>query len=232
MLKYKNLTIIGTSHIAKQSLREVEQIIKAVKPDVVALELDKKRFIGLTKPEMKKKPTLLDIGALGFKGYLFAKLGEYAERKLGASVGVKPGDEMMKATQIASEVGAKVALVDQPIEVTMKNFSNNLTWKERFRFVGDVCRQVFKRKKNRKLPFDLNKVPGPEVVEKLIGKMKGRYPNVYKALVADRNVYMGKRLFKLMNTYEKVVAVVGAGHSKEMIEEIRLIEKNKNIKLE
>jgi len=44
MIKYKNLSIIGTSHIAKQSLDEVKDIIEHTKPYINALELDKKRF--------------------------------------------------------------------------------------------------------------------------------------------------------------------------------------------
>ena len=38
-MNYKNLTIIGTSHIAKQSLDDVETAIEHGKPDIVALEL-------------------------------------------------------------------------------------------------------------------------------------------------------------------------------------------------
>ena len=43
-LKYKNLIIIGTSHIAKQSLEEVQRTIEKEKPEIIALELDKKRL--------------------------------------------------------------------------------------------------------------------------------------------------------------------------------------------
>jgi pheromone shutdown-related protein TraB len=227
MIKYKNLIVVGTSHIAKQSLEEVELIITTEKPAVVALELDRARLAGLMNKELKRKPSIFDVKKIGFKGYLFAKAGEFAERKMGAQVGVSPGDEMLKAAEIASKVGAKVALVDQDIKVTMKNFSKAVTWREKFRFIGDVFKQIFKRKKNRKLPFKLNKVPGPEIVEKLMNKMQERYPTVYMALVGDRNVYMAKRLHKLMGNYDKIVAVVGAGHSKGLVEEVKKLEKGK-----
>ena len=51
MRTYKNLTIIGTSHIAIQSIREVGNVIMLQKPSIVALELDTDRFYGL----MQKK---------------------------------------------------------------------------------------------------------------------------------------------------------------------------------
>jgi len=47
-MKYKNLTIIGTSHIARQSLEEVKSAIEKIKPDIIAIELDRKRYYGLT----------------------------------------------------------------------------------------------------------------------------------------------------------------------------------------
>ena len=229
MIKYKNLMVIGTSHIAKQSLEEVEGIIKSTKPQVVALELDRNRFIGIHNKELKKKPGITDIKQLGFKGYIFALIGGYVEKKLGSQVGVSPGDEMLKAVEAASSVEAKIALIDQDIKITLKNFSRTLTWKERGRFLVDIIKQLFKGK--QKLPFDLRKVPEKELVTKLITKMQERYPNVYKSLVGDRNVYMAKRLWKLMQNYGLIVAVVGVGHEEELIEEVRLIERNKKQQL-
>ncbi len=48
-MKYKNLIIIGTSHIAKQSLEEVKDVITNEKPDTVCIELDEKRFKALSE---------------------------------------------------------------------------------------------------------------------------------------------------------------------------------------
>ena len=53
-MKYKNLILVGTSHIAKQSLEEVERVIKEKKPEIIALELDKKRFFALTTKKTRK----------------------------------------------------------------------------------------------------------------------------------------------------------------------------------
>ena len=38
------LKIIGTSHIAKESVEEVKDTILKEKPDIIALELDRKRL--------------------------------------------------------------------------------------------------------------------------------------------------------------------------------------------
>ena len=84
-VKYKNLTIIGTSHIAKQSLQEVENSINKIKPEIIALELDRKRYYSLTH-KTKRKLKLRDIKRIGFKGYLFNLIGAWVEKKLGKLV--------------------------------------------------------------------------------------------------------------------------------------------------
>ena len=83
-----NLTIIGTSHIARQSLQEIEQSVKENKPDLIALELDPNRFQALISNQ-KSKIRLRDITQVGVKGFLFAVIGAYIQKKLGKMVGVQ-----------------------------------------------------------------------------------------------------------------------------------------------
>lgn len=222
MQVFRNLILIGTSHIAKQSVEEVNIVITKEKPEVVALELDKGRFYALVNKQ-KGRLRLRDIKLIGFKGYVFAKLGEYVERKLGGKVGINPGQEMLKAAQVASREKCKIALIDQKIEVTLKNFSKEITWKEKFRFFVDIFKGIFSKK--YRISFDLSKVPEKEIIVKMLKHVKERYPNFYKVLVEDRNKFMAKKLFKLMQNYEKIVAVVGAGHEEEIIEEIKNLDR-------
>ena len=222
MQVFRNLILVGTSHIAKQSIEEVEEVILKEKPAIVALELDKGRFDALIHG-IKGRIGLREARVIGLKGYLFAKIGEYAERKLGGHVGVKPGDDMLSAAKTATKEGAKIALIDQKIEITLKNLSKELTWKEKFRFFSDIITGIF-NKKNR-IKIDLTKVPEKDMISKILKQTKKRYPNFYKVLVEDRNKFMAKKLFRLMKEHSKVVAVVGAGHEEEIIGEIKKLEK-------
>lgn len=219
MLYYKNIIIIGTSHISIDSVKEVEWYINKEKPDVVALELDRGRFRALMYG--KRKVGFTDIKSIGIKGYLFALIGAYVERKLGKIVGVSPGSEMKKAAEVAKENKCRIALIDQDIAITLKRFSKDITWKEKFRFLFDIFKGIFKR---QKIPFDLKKVPSKNVINKLMNVVKKRYPNAYKVLVVERNKIMAKHLYKLMQNY-KVVAVVGAGHEEDLVEDIKRLER-------
>lgn len=220
MLRYKNLILIGTSHIAIQSVRDVTTVITNEKPDVVALELDKARFHALFHPQTRALP-LRAITQFGIKGYLFARLGHYVEHKLGSIVGVAPGSEMRTAAETAQHVGAHLALIDQPIETTLKRFSQRLTWKEKFRFVTDLLFGVFKK---NTIAFDPRTVPDTATINKLLSDVKKKYPNVHHTLVVERNRYMAKRLHRLMENHTLIVGVIGAGHEVAIIDEIKTLE--------
>ncbi|HLF54761.1 MAG TPA: TraB/GumN family protein [Candidatus Nanoarchaeia archaeon] len=210
----ENLRIIGTSHISPESLRQVERVILEESPAVVAVELDRKRFAALLQ-KGKRKLSFSDIRRVGFKGWLFALVGAWVEEKLGKKVGVSPGAEMLLAIKTAQKVNAKIAFIDQDIEITLRRFSKALSWKEKWRFAVDLFKGFFFGKG---VKFDLSKVPSEKVIEKLIRDVRLRYPNVYRVLVAERNEVMAHRLFHIMKQFpdEKVIAVVGAGHEREI----------------
>jgi len=217
MRKYKNLTIVGTSHISRESIDDVERNILEIKPEVVAIELDRKRFNSLVYNK-RTKFRIRDIKSIGLKGFLFNLIGSFIENKLGKLVNIKPGSEMKMAVKSAYKVKAKVALIDQDIAITLRRLSNKLSTREKLRFIFDVFRGLFVREK---IPFDIKKVPSKEVVIKLTSTVKKRYPNIYKVLIEERNYVMGRYLYGLMQSYNKIVAVVGVGHEDEIIGEIK-----------
>ncbi|MBL7055082.1 TraB/GumN family protein [Candidatus Woesearchaeota archaeon] len=217
---YKNLIIIGTSHIAKQSLDEVKRTIEEEKPDIIALELDEQRLYSLMSRK-KPKASIYNIGRIGFKGFIFSLIGAWAEKKLGEIVGVSPGDEMKTAVRLARKNKIRIALIDQNIEVTLKRFSKALSWREKWNFIADLFKAFILRKKE--IEFDLSTVPDEKIIKKMINHVKKRYPNIYRVLIEERNIIMADNLSKLMdlNKDKKIVAIIGAGHEKEMVEMIK-----------
>lgn len=215
-MKYKNLKIIGTSHIAKQSIKEVQDIIAKEEPGIVALELDKKRLTALLS-EKKEKVRVKDIKHVGFKGWLFSVIGAWVEKKLGDQVGVSPGSDMVSAFKAARKVKARIALIDQDIEITLRRFSEELTWKEKWRFFVDIVKGLIFRK--TEIGFDLSKVPTQATISKLVRKVKKRYPNIYKVLITERNYVMAANLANLLVRFpdDKIIAIVGAGHEKDIL---------------
>ena len=117
-----NITFVGTSHISPESVKNVKDAIISKKPDIVAIELDKKRIRALLS-EKKRGLSFGDVKRIGLKGWLFALFGQWLQKKLGQKIGVMPGAEMLAAYKTARKNDIQVALVDQDIEKTLRNFS-------------------------------------------------------------------------------------------------------------
>ena len=224
MQQYKNLFVIGTSHISIESVKAVKENILKLKPNIVCLELDQKRFHSLMYSK-KSKFRFRDIKALGLTGFLFNVVGAWVEKKLGRIVGVSPGSDMKEAAKTAHEVKADLALIDQDITITLKKLSKRLTFKEKAYFAWEIIKGLFVRKPQ--IQFDLKKVPSKETIDKMTKHVKKHYPSIYLTLIKERNEYMAKALYKLttINQDKTVLAVVGAGHEEEIISLVKKCKK-------
>jgi pheromone shutdown-related protein TraB len=217
-----HIIVIGTSHIARESIEDIQRAVEQHQPQFVAVELDVKRLHALLSKK-KRGLRLVDIRRVGFKGFVFAAIGGFLQRKLGKMVGSAPGSDMLEAVKIAREKKCTLALIDQDIEVTLRRFSQSLSWRERFRFVGDLVRGLLFPKRELKRVgldhIDLSKVPPDVLVRKLTLQLKKRYPSVYQVLIKERNDVMIGNIRKIVEAHPEatVVVVVGAGH-KEAIE--------------
>lgn len=211
--------IIGSSHIAKQSVEEVTRAIETLKPDFVCLELDSDRLRSLFQNGDKSSFPLRKIGVMG---WTFATVANWAERKLGKMVGLSPGAEMRAAVLVAREHHKKVVTIDQHILVTLNRLSRNLGWRERFRLVCDVIVGILFPKREMKAlglgSFDLRKVPSQQLILSLLSHVKVRYPTLYRILITERNQVMANNILTLHKKYptSSLLVVVGAGHKEEL----------------
>jgi len=220
MIKYKNLYLIGTSHVSKDSIKEVEKTIRKIKPDFIALELDRRR-LSILENNQRKRISLRELKNLGIKGFILNLVGAWFEKRVGKKVGVDPGSDMRKAIDLAKEMRIPLVLIDQDIKYTITKFLSRVTFREKVKFLLDL---VIGKKD---IHFDIKKVPSQREIKKIINSIKKDYPSFYLTIIKERNEYMGKGLHNLMekNGKSKIVGIVGAGHEKEIIGEIKLLER-------
>ena len=216
-MRYKNVTIIGTSHIAEQSLREIKEAVERLNPKIIAVELDKRRLYSLLNEE-KRGFRISDIKYIGFTGFLFGIIGSYIQKKLGESVGITAGSDLLSAVKVAKEKKIKLGLIDQDILITLNKLSKEFTLKEKFRIFLDFLEGMFFKKKVLKEygleNFDLKKVPSEEFIIKAMKIIKKRFPSLYRVLVEERNIIMSQNIKRLIseNPEQPIIVVVGAGH--------------------
>lgn len=198
------IKIIGVSHISPESIEEVRNKIKQEKPECVAVELDRNRLEALKRGETIN---LSAVKHIGFKNYLIAKFMSVIQKYLGKKTGVIPGQEMLTAVNTAVESEADVALIDRNLKVTLDRLKKIPLLEKIKLFLS-----IFKRAKVKE--FDLNKVPPEKVIELMVNEVKKISPELYRVMVEERNKYMAQALFSLSKRYDKIIAVVGAGHKK------------------
>jgi pheromone shutdown-related protein TraB len=218
---YKNLVLIGTSHIAKKSIAQITDSFNNFNPDIVCVELDHKRLHAL-ETDAKPDYSLAGIRKYGLQGYLFAVIGGYIQKKLGNVVGIKAGSDMLTAVNLAKNNNKRLVLVDQDIEITLRRFSKSFSFKEKIRLLYDVITAPFAKK----VMINLNDVPSEQIITQMINQLRTRYPGIYRSLIEERNEVMAKNIYHLMekNPDQKILAVIGAGHEKEMLALIKIQE--------
>jgi pheromone shutdown-related protein TraB len=217
---YKNLFIIGSSHISEQSIMQVKDSFKEIVPDFVAIELDERRAASLF--ERKKPNKFLLLKMLGLPGFIFYIVGELIQKNLGKIVKIEPGSEMKTALLLAKENNKSVVFIDRDIQITLTRFSKFFKVRELIKMVFDL---FFGKKE--KVEFDLSKVPPEHIIDMALKEVKIRYPSIYKVLIEERDTYMSHRLYALSKIFsdKKILVVVGAGHVNGILENLVKLEK-------
>ena len=218
-----NIKIVGTSHISKESHTLIAKAVEEFKPDIIAVELDRNRFLALQEQDLHKTkpkgPSIGDIRKLGLTGFLFMLLGRWAQKKLGDVVGVEPGTDMKEAIKICKREKLILGLIDRDITITMQRLSKKFSFREKMRVLWDVISAPFSKKR---VTFDLTKIPKDELIIKLISELKDRYPSLYEVLIDERNKFMAKKIFRLSKE-KKVLCVIGAGHKEGLIKDLEAL---------
>ena len=219
-----NLEIVGTSHISPESKRRIVKAFNEVKPDIVCVELDKQRLVGL-RDKNRKRPGLSAIRQIGFTGYLFASIGAYVQKKLGNITGMMPGEEMLLGVTLAEDNGLRLELIDQDIRATLKKI-NKIPFRERLKILWDIIRAPFQRK--NKVKLDLAGIPDESFVRGLTAQLKKRYPYIYRVVIEERDRFMAKRLFLLRrnNPGKHILVIVGEGHVEGMKSYLKKLEED------
>ena len=210
------IKIVGTSHISKDSVKEIKHQISEFKPDIVCVELDVHRYKSLFQKN-RGKVKFSQISKLGLFGFLFYLFGSISQKVLSRKVGSKPGIDMRAAIIEAKKSDAKVALIDQDISITLRNLSKQVPFPEKLKLFGYVLFGGFISKK--RIAFDLKSVPKDALIKTLVSELKHKFPNFYKVLVEDRDKYMQKQVKVLSDNFpkSKILVIVGAGHKSSLI---------------
>jgi len=203
------IIIVGTAHVSEKSVQEVVSKIEEIRPDIVAVELCPARYRALTGQEEEKEikiSELLSGGRLSF--FLVQLFLAYIQRKIGDEMGVKPGSEMLAAIEAAKRTGARVALVDRDVGITIQRFWAAMGFWGKIKLIGSLIPAAIGWGDEE---IDIDSITQEDIVSQLIGEFRKISPGAANALVDERDAYLARNLI-LLSKQGRVLAVVGAGH--------------------
>jgi pheromone shutdown protein TraB len=166
MKQINNIYLLGTSHVAEESVMQVKENFEKLNPGILALELDKNRLYSL-QHNIKRPKNLELIKHLGLYGFLFYVFGEFVQKKIGKVLKISPGSEMLTAFKIGRKNNVKIALIDRDIQITLQRFSKNFKLKELLKLFFSISKSSLKKEK-----IDLKKVPSDELIELAVSEIK------------------------------------------------------------
>jgi pheromone shutdown-related protein TraB len=207
--KSHEIIIIGTAHVSEKSVQEVTKAIEDTKPDIVAVELCPARYKALTGQEEEteiKISELLSGGRLYF--FLVQWFLAYIQKKIGDEMGVKPGSEMLAAIEAAKRTGARVALVDRDVGITIQRFWSAMGFLDKVKLIGSLIPAAFGWGKEE---IDIDTITEEDIVSQMISEFRKISPKAANVLLDERDAFLARNLVSL-SKQGRVLAVVGAGH--------------------
>lgn len=215
-MKQECLTIIGTAHVSEESVKEVQEAIYTKKPDIVAIELDHGRYTrllqekdGTVEDEQISATKIIKENKVGV--FLAGSVLSFIQARIGKDLDIKPGSEMIAAIEAGEEVGAKIALIDRDINITLQRALNKMTISEKLKFIYGGLASFFVKEDELE---DIEELKDAAKLDEIMEQFKDISPGAYQVLVKERDAYLAQSLINLPD--EKIIAVVGAGHKKGM----------------
>jgi len=205
----KEVFLIGTAHVSKESVELVRETIEKENPDVVAVELCEQRHHAIAEKKRWDETEISKVIREG-KGYLFLAqlfLTNF-QRKVGDELGVKPGSEMVAAMEMARERNIRVALVDRDIKVTLKRAEKRMSFFEKAKVVYGLMSGMFVTEDATKEMME--KLKETDVLTEMMEEFGREVPSIKAVLIDERNKYIADKILEL--DAKKIVVVIGAGH--------------------
>ena len=121
----KEIIIVGTAHVSKESVQLVTEVVEAEKPDTVCVELCESRYQSIRQKELWLNTDIVKVikekkAFLLLSNLLLASF----QKRIAQKFDVKPGQEMLTAIEAAEAAGAAIHLADRDIRITLSK-----TWR-------------------------------------------------------------------------------------------------------
>jgi len=205
----KEVTLIGTAHVSKESADLVRTVIEDERPDTVCVELCESRYQAISQKERWRNTNIVKV-IKEKKAFLLLSnlmLASF-QKRIAKKLDVVPGQEMIVALESAKVVAADIHLADRDIRVTLSR-----TWRKMG--LWDKMKLFFQLLMSMGgvediSEADVEKMKQEDVLETLLSEVGQQMPVLRDILIDERDQYLTEKIRSAPG--KRIVAVVGAGH--------------------
>ena len=209
----REILLVGTAHISRESVELVRAVIERERPDCVCVELDERRYKSLSEQRKWESTDLREIIRKKQLATLFVNLllASY-QKRLGGQLGVMPGSELLAAVRTAETHNIPVELCDRDIRITLRRAWGALSFFRKAQLLAGLTGSAFEE---REISEDeLRRIRNQDVLSEMMDELGKALPEIKRVLIDERDDYLAQKIRESQGN--KVVAVVGAGHVRGM----------------
>jgi pheromone shutdown-related protein TraB len=205
----REIILIGTAHVSRESIEEVAGVIREEKPDQVCVELDAGRYNAMAQKDNWEKLDVAKVFREG-RGFLLMAnlvLGSF-QRRMGAELGVKPGEEMKTAIDTAAELGIPYTFCDREVQTTLSRAWARCGFWSKSKLLASLVGSAFTTEKLSET--EIENLKNRSELDGMMAELADYLPSVKETLIDERDRYLAAKIWA--DGAAKQVAVVGAGH--------------------
>ena len=212
--KDKEIYLVKTAHVSKNSINDVRECIDEVKPDAICIELDEDRFKKLNEPDKWRETDIIKIIKEKKVGFLLVNiiLSSF-QRRMAKNMDTSSGGEMLEGIKASKELNVPLVLADRPIRITFSRIWNSLGINEKSKLLVSIIGSIFDDEEISE--EDLAALKEADALEAALNEVGKEFPVVKKILVDERDEYLSSKI-KNANG-KKIVAIIGAAHANGLI---------------
>lgn len=205
----KEILLVGTAHVSKDSAREVKELIEQEKPDSVCVELCHARYSSINTPNKWKNMDIITIIKQKKAPLLLVNLILSSfQKRLAQQLGINPGQEMIQAISSAKEMGAQLVLADRDIQVTFTRVWKKLNLWGKIRIIFMLILSMLSKEKISEK--EIERLKSEDILTAALSELAHSFPQLKHTLIDERDQYLAEKI--RLAPGNKVIAVVGAGH--------------------
>ena len=207
--------LLGTAHVSRESVADVERAIVKEKPDAVLIELDEGRARNLRDPDHWKHTDIVQVIKSGKIYLLFSSiLLSIFQKKMGDRLTSAPGAEFKKAIELSEQKKLAHYFVDREIRITLKRAWQSVGFFGKLRLMSELIASLFVTEDTAS--EDIEKLKEKDALQTLLDSMPPSFRRIREIVIDERDYYMAQKVRDIVLHAEKepkrALVVIGAGH--------------------